>query len=166
MQQHFLTKPLEFFLQNRKSLAQSPKEIRKRFCFRNKILRLFFCGHLEWSFNITAKNISSKVPETLDGTKIKKLLYKKTTSKIPPKNWNCLPTKLLKKCSGRKSELLLGSDNFIVANFFPQQSSLFSNILFGNKESSFLNSHETFSEELWVFFPDVPKLFSHIPTKK
>ena len=77
----------------------------KRFCFRNKILRIFFCGQLEWSFNITAKNISTKVPEMLGGTKTKKNIYKKIlTSKIPPKNWNCLPTKLLKKNFNRISE--------------------------------------------------------------
>ena len=58
---------------------------------------------------------------------------------------------MLNICSDRKSDFLLGSDNFIEADFFPQKCSLFSNILFGNKKSSFLNSHETFSEEVGVF---------------
>ena len=132
--------------------------------FSKQNTSIIFCGHLEGNFNITAKSSSSKVPELLDGTKIK-FLYKKLTPKFTPKNSNCVPTKLLKKCSDRKPDFLLGSDIFIEADFFPQKSSLFSNILFGNKKSSFLNSQETFSEELRTFYQKSGN-FPDIPTKK
>ena len=78
MQQDFRTIPLEVSLQKSKLFgSKSERKTGMDFFSKQKILKIF-SGHLEWSFNITAKNISSKIPELFDGTKkAKKNLYEK-----------------------------------------------------------------------------------------